>query len=101
MYQTQIIKVMALICVCLISIKLTGIRSISFSGWASLPTVETKLFITPFNVELFVPLKGNQCWNASLPCSVEMLGAIEMTTWPLESSKLSWIQSRPVYRLRF
>lgn len=58
-----------IICICLTSLKLTGLNSISLSGWKEIPTqaVEMKTTLTGLNV--WVPTTSEQCWDQALPCA--------------------------------
>jgi hypothetical protein len=38
-------------------------------GFHPMPTVELKEFVTNSGLILYVPQKGDQCWDAPLPCT--------------------------------
>jgi len=40
-----------------------------FSGAGKIPTTELKIFRTHSGLEIFTPVKGDQCWNSPLPAS--------------------------------
>jgi hypothetical protein len=69
-YASQNVLIgIGIICICLSSLKLTGLNSISLNGWKEIPTqmVEMKTTLTGLNV--WVPTKGEQCWDQALPCA--------------------------------
>ena len=53
----------------LLSMKLTGLNSLGFLGWAEVPSrqVEIKKTISGFAVQ--IPVVGEQCWGEVLPCA--------------------------------
>lgn len=93
--------IFSLACICLISLKLTGLRSLSIDGWAPLPKIGTILKTTSHGVVLNVPAEGNQCWVGTLPCSPQVRSELDLIPWPESLSKFSFLQIRPVYRLKY
>lgn len=65
----NILTGIGVVCICLASLKLTGLNSISLSGWKEIPTqlIEKKTTLTGLNI--WVPTKGEQCWDQALPCA--------------------------------
>jgi hypothetical protein len=39
------------------------------NGFYKIPSVELKIFETNSGLNIFVPEKGDQCWDAPLPCA--------------------------------
>ena len=58
-----------IICICLASLKLTGLNSISLSGWKEIPTQAVEEKTTLNGLTVWVPATGAQCWNQTLPCA--------------------------------
>ena len=83
----QVYRWMAAIVICLISLKLTGLSSISFQGWQTIPqsTVKTEKTLTELPVN--VAMINAQCWDAPLPCASVFNGNLHADPinlpWPL------------------
>jgi hypothetical protein len=54
--------------ICLISLKLTGVRSISTQGWEKIPEFPLEIKKTLTNLQVNVATIHGQCWDALLPC---------------------------------
>jgi len=54
---------------CLVALKLSGLSSISLSGWKNIPTQDVEVKQTLTGLEILVPNAGGQCWNEALPCA--------------------------------
>ncbi|NDY83482.1 hypothetical protein G3I67_09585 [Orrella sp. NBD-18] len=58
-----------MVCICLASLKLTGLNSISLSGWKEIPTQAVEGKTTSTGLTVWVPTTGAQCWDQALPCA--------------------------------
>ena len=71
----------------LISIKLTGLRSISFDGWTPIPQYSIGVEKTLTNLPVNVSKENGQCWDAPLPCASIFNGNLHADPlkmpWPL------------------
>jgi len=96
-----ILKVLLILITCLMSLKLTGLRSISLEGWLPLPSVDIKTKVTGPGLIINMPSEGNQCWNAILPCSPQVKDELDVMQWPSAFAIFNIIPKRPIYRLRY
>jgi hypothetical protein len=94
-------KVFLIFSTCLMSMKLIGLRSISLEGWTPLPSVGIKTKITRTGIIINIPSEGNQCWNAILPCSPQVVDELDVMQWPKASVIFELIPKRPIYRLKY
>ena len=69
-----------LLTVCLLSLKLTGLRSLSDTGWKAIPTASVAVHTTESGADIFVPVDGSHCWNAALPCASIFNQSLKATT---------------------
>jgi hypothetical protein len=71
----------------LISLKLTGLRSISFDGWIPIPQYSIGVEKTLTNLPVNVSKENGQCWDAPLPCASIFNGNLHADPlkmpWPL------------------
>ena len=65
----NILTGIGIVCICLASLKLTGLKSISLSGWKEIPTQTVEMKATLGGLNVWVPIKGEQCWDQALPCA--------------------------------
>lgn len=57
------------IAVALMVLELVRLKGVSLSGWQEIPSISTQVKITDSGLQVHVPITGDQCWNASLPCT--------------------------------
>ena len=65
----QLLSRLGLIVCCLIAMKLSGLNSISLSGWKNIPSQDVEVKETLTGLEILLPKMGGQCWNEELPCA--------------------------------
>lgn len=59
----------AALLICLMSLKLTGLRSLSLDGWTPIPHLSTRIEKTRTDLPVHVSTENGQCWDAPLPCA--------------------------------
>lgn len=73
--------------ICLISLKLTGLRSLSLEGWTPIPQYSTHIEKTLTDLPVNVSTENGQCWDAPLPCASIFNGNLHADPlkmpWPL------------------
>lgn len=57
------------ISIVLVVLELARLKGVSLSGWQEIPSTLTQVKITDSGLYVHVPVTGDQCWNASLPCT--------------------------------
>lgn len=62
---------LGIVSICLISLKLTGLNSISLNGWKEIPTQTVEMKMTKTGLNVWVPISGDQCWDQALPCAAK------------------------------
>ena len=65
----QLLSVLGCIVCCLVALKLSGLNSISLSGWKDIPSQDVEITQTHTGLQIHVPSIGEQCWNEALPCT--------------------------------
>ena len=55
--------------VVLVVLELARLKGVSLSGWQEIPSTPTQIKITDSGLQVHVPVTGDQCWNAPLPCT--------------------------------
>jgi len=77
----------AVFIICLLSLKLTGLRSLSWQGWSVIPQYTLVIEKTYTDLPINLPTKNGQCWDAPLPCASIYNGNIHADPihlpWPL------------------
>jgi hypothetical protein len=77
----------AALIICLFSLKSTGLRSLSFYGWADIPQSSLIIEKTLTDLPINVPAINGQCWDAPLPCASVFNGNLHadpiILNWPL------------------
>lgn len=63
------LTIIGILFVCLVSLKLTGLNSISLTGWKDLPIQSVEIKTTSTGLSVWVPKKGERCWDQALPCA--------------------------------
>ena len=96
-----LLELLVIMLLCLISLKLIGLRSISLEGWTPIPSVSTKDRATQTGLVINMPLEGNQCWNTPLPCSPQVKDELDLMRWPSGVFIFDLVQERPIYRLKY
>jgi hypothetical protein len=83
----QLYRWMAAIVICMISLKLTGLSSVSFQGWQTIPQYAFKTEKTLTELPVNVAMINAQCWDAPLPCASVFNGNLHADPidlpWPL------------------
>jgi hypothetical protein len=78
---------LAALLICLMSLKLTGLRSMSFEGWTPIPHYSTRIEKTRTDLPVNVSTVHGQCWDAPLPCVSIFNGNLQAIPlkmpWPL------------------
>lgn len=73
--------------ICLISLKLAGLRAISFDGWTPIPQYSISVEKTLTDMPVNVSNENGQCWDAPLPCASIFNGNLHADPlkmpWPL------------------
>lgn len=57
------------ISILLVVLELARLKGASLSGWQEIPSTLTQVKITDSGLHVHVPVTGDQCWNAPLPCT--------------------------------
>lgn len=52
--------------------KTADFKTLPLSGWAAIPKVEVEIRVTHSGLKIWVPLSGDQCWDAALPCAPKL-----------------------------
>jgi len=77
----------AALLICLMSLKLTGLRSLSLDGWTPIPQYSIRIDKTRTDLPVYVSTENGQCWNAPLPCvsifNVNLHAVSLKLPWPL------------------
>jgi hypothetical protein len=68
-FKTFIISFSILSCISFFFIKIFVNIPEENNGFYKIPSVELKIFETNSGLNIFVPEKGDQCWDAPLPCA--------------------------------
>ena len=53
----------------LVFLELIRLKGASLSGWQEIPSNPTQIKRTASGLQVYVPIAGDQCWNAPLPCT--------------------------------
>lgn len=72
---------MGAIFICFLSLKSTGLRSVSLNGWTPLPAYKVNSEKTYTDLPINVSADNGQCWNAPLPCLSIFNGNIHADPW--------------------
>lgn len=68
-FKTFIISFSIILCISFFFIKIFVNIPEENNGFYKIPSVELKIFETNSGLNVFVPEKGDQCWDAPLPCT--------------------------------
>lgn len=90
-----------MIAICLFSLKLTGLRSLSLTGWTPVPSESVEIQQTLTKLPVYVAQSNGQCWNASLPCASIFNGNLHADPWLLPWPLSIFIKDRFFYSVKF
>lgn len=100
-HRYRYLYVITTLIVCVMSLKLTGLRSLSFQGWTPIPDYSVTVDKTLTDLSVNVSAKNGQCWNAPLPCVSIFNGNLHAdpfkVPWPLSLL----IRDRFFYSVKF
>ena len=97
--RSPAMMVLALL-ICLACLKLTGMRSAGFAGWAALPVPSVHPQVTQSGLTVLVPVERGQCWNAPLPCASIFDANLRSSAWaPLAIGSMRPFE-RPAFFVR-
>jgi hypothetical protein len=69
-------------------VKSTDLKNLPLSGWSPIPSIATREQLTESGLKVFTPIVGDQCWDASLPCTPYFNDALELRNADLGSQNL-------------
>ena len=86
-HSSRLIYWLAIFALCLMSFKLTGLRSVSLRGWTAIPQYPVDIQKTQAGLPVNVSTVHGQCWDAPLPCASIFNGNLHadplILPWPL------------------
>ena len=87
--------------ICLASLKLVGMSSVSLAGWVAVPVPAVQTRVTERGLAVLVPVEFGQCWNAPLPCASNFNGSLTSSVWALASIGSVRLFERPAFSVKW
>jgi hypothetical protein len=91
----------AALLICLLSLKLTGLRSLSLEGWTPIPHHSTHIEKTLTDLPVNVSTENGQCWDAPLPCASIFNGNLHADPLKMPWPFSLWSSDRFFYSVKF
>jgi hypothetical protein len=85
--------------VCFFVLRASGLASLSYSGWQALPDPPINIKTSANSRQVYVPVIGASCWNATLPCMSVFNPGLTQHSLSEKLPAVPWIFDRPIFQM--